>query len=202
VFDLTPEDVIAQVEASGLVGRGGAGFPTGMKWRYTRGAPGQPHYVICNADESEPGTFKDRVLMEHRPHLLLEGMALAAYAIGAETCAHGNRDCRSCIRRISRRSRDGHRFRVPGGDSARRGRVQYTFALTFESRGFHTQISTSFVVPMPESSCVFCGQCVGVCPTGALKPKIEFGLEQGWNLEDLWQNTRRPKKCRSDGEKK
>jgi NADH-quinone oxidoreductase subunit F len=86
LFDLTPLDVIAGMEASGLVGRGGAGFPTGMKWRYTRGASGQPHYLICNADESEPGTFKDRVLMELRPHLLLEGMALAAYAIGAETC--------------------------------------------------------------------------------------------------------------------
>ena len=72
--------------------------------------------------------------------------------------------------------------------------AQYTFALTFESRGFHTQISTAFDVSMPESSCVFCGQCVEVCPTGALKPKIEFGLEQGWNLEDIWQNTRRPKK--------
>jgi NADH-quinone oxidoreductase subunit F len=84
LFELTPEQVIAEVEASGLVGRGGAGFPTGRKWRFTRGAAGQPHYVICNADESEPGTFKDRVLMEHRPHLLLEGIALSAYAIGAE----------------------------------------------------------------------------------------------------------------------
>ncbi len=84
LIDLSPETVIAEVEASGLVGRGGAGFPTGRKWRFTRGSPGQPHYVICNADESEPGTFKDRVLMEHRPHLLLEGMALCAYAIGAE----------------------------------------------------------------------------------------------------------------------
>jgi NADH:ubiquinone oxidoreductase subunit F (NADH-binding) len=55
-----------------------------MKWRFTRQALGQPHYLICNADESEPGTFKDRVLMEHRPHLLLEGMALAAFSIGAQ----------------------------------------------------------------------------------------------------------------------
>jgi NADH-quinone oxidoreductase subunit F len=84
LFELTPEQVIAEVEASGLVGRGGAGFPTGRKWRFTRGAPGQPHYAICNADESEPGTFKDRVLMELRPHVLLEGLALSAYAIGAE----------------------------------------------------------------------------------------------------------------------
>lgn len=83
---MTPERVIETVEESGLVGRGGAAFPTGRKWRFTRGAPGQPRYVVCNADESEPGTFKDRVLMETRPHLLLEGMALCAYAIGAEQC--------------------------------------------------------------------------------------------------------------------
>ncbi|MBI5961194.1 MAG: NAD(P)H-dependent oxidoreductase subunit E [Chloroflexi bacterium] len=81
---LTPQQVSAEVEASGLVGRGGAGFPTGMKWRFTWQAPFQPHYVVCNADESEPGTFKDRVLMEHRPHLLLEGIALCAYAVGAQ----------------------------------------------------------------------------------------------------------------------
>jgi NADH-quinone oxidoreductase subunit F len=86
VQTLTAEQISAEVEASGLVGRGGAAFPTGMKWRFTRQAPGQPHYVICNADESEPGTFKDRVLMEHRPHLLLEGIALCAYAIGAQQC--------------------------------------------------------------------------------------------------------------------
>jgi NADH dehydrogenase/NADH:ubiquinone oxidoreductase subunit G len=69
--------------------------------------------------------------------------------------------------------------------------AQYTFALTFGERGFHTHIATAFEVPMPQSSCVFCGQCVGVCPTGALKPKIEYGLEQGWSLEDIWQTTRR-----------
>ena len=81
----TPEAVIETVEESGLIGRGGAAFPTGMKWRFTRGAPATPKYVICNADESEPGTFKDRVLLEGRPHLILEGMALCGYATGAAT---------------------------------------------------------------------------------------------------------------------
>ena len=81
--EMTPDEVIAEVEASGLIGRGGAAFPTGLKWKFTRAAPGAVKYVVCNADESEPGTFKDRVLMEHRPHLLLEGIALAAYAVGA-----------------------------------------------------------------------------------------------------------------------
>ena len=81
--ELSPDEVIAEVETSGLIGRGGAAFPTGLKWKFTRAAPGAVKYLVCNADESEPGTFKDRVLMEHRPHLLLEGIALAAYAVGA-----------------------------------------------------------------------------------------------------------------------
>ena len=84
ITSMTPEAVIAQVEGSGLIGRGGAAFPTGMKWKFTRGTTGEIKYVVCNADESEPGTFKDRVLMEHHPHLLLEGMALAAFAVGTD----------------------------------------------------------------------------------------------------------------------
>ncbi|MBZ0318489.1 MAG: NAD(P)H-dependent oxidoreductase subunit E [Anaerolineae bacterium] len=80
---LGPDGVIGEVEKSGLIGRGGAAFPTATKWKMTRQATGQPKYVVCNADESEPGTFKDRVLMEARPHLILEGVALCAFAIGA-----------------------------------------------------------------------------------------------------------------------
>ena len=83
LFDRTPEAVIQEIEDSKLIGRGGAAFPTGLKWKFTRQADGIPKYVICNADESEPGTFKDRVLMEQRPHLILEGMAIAGYAIGS-----------------------------------------------------------------------------------------------------------------------
>ncbi len=82
--DLMPDEVVAKIQASGLLGRGGAAFPTGLKWEMARRSEEKPHYVICNADESEPGTFKDRVLMELRPHLLLEGLALCAYAIEAE----------------------------------------------------------------------------------------------------------------------
>jgi NADH-quinone oxidoreductase subunit F len=80
---MTPEDVIAEVKASGLVGRGGAAFPTGAKWEGAAKAPGQPKYIVCNADESEPGTFKDRILMEEDPHRTIEGMIIAAHAIGA-----------------------------------------------------------------------------------------------------------------------
>jgi NADH-quinone oxidoreductase subunit F len=81
---LDPDALIAEIEASGLIGRGGAAFPTGMKWKFTRMSEANPKYIVCNADESEPGTFKDRVLMENHPYLLLEGMAIAGYAIGAE----------------------------------------------------------------------------------------------------------------------
>lgn len=83
VLEMTPEAVTAVVDRSGLAGRGGAGFPTGRKWRAVAEAPGTPKTVVCNADEGEPGCFKDRVLMDYDPHGLLEGMALAAYATGA-----------------------------------------------------------------------------------------------------------------------
>ena len=78
-----PEAVIAEVKAAGLVGRGGAAFPTAVKWQGARQAPDEPKYVVCNADESEPGTFKDRVLLEEDPHRTLEGLIIAGFAIGA-----------------------------------------------------------------------------------------------------------------------
>ncbi|RME40813.1 MAG: NADP oxidoreductase, partial [Caldilineae bacterium] len=81
---MTPAQVIEAVTESGLQGRGGAGFPAGRKWAFTAAAPGKPKYILCNADESEPGTFKDRVLLEHDPHRVLEGILLAGYAVGAE----------------------------------------------------------------------------------------------------------------------
>jgi NADH-quinone oxidoreductase subunit F len=81
---LTPEDVIAAVKASGLAGRGGAAFSTGAKWEGAAKAPSQPKYIVCNADESEPGTFKDRILLEEDPHRTIEGMIIASYAIGAQ----------------------------------------------------------------------------------------------------------------------
>ena len=81
---MTPEAVIAQVKASGLRGRGGAGFPTGLKWEFCRQDPGsRSKYVICNADEGDPGAFMDRGILEGDPHAVLEGMAIGAYAIGA-----------------------------------------------------------------------------------------------------------------------
>jgi len=80
---MSPDAVVEEVKKSGLRGRGGAGFPTGMKWSFLAKPEGVPRYVVCNADESEPGTFKDRYLMEFIPHLLIEGMILASYALGS-----------------------------------------------------------------------------------------------------------------------
>ena len=80
---MSPDDIVEEVKKSGLRGRGGAGFPTGMKWSFIAKPDGVPRHLLCNADESEPGTFKDRYLMEKIPHLLIEGMILSSYALGA-----------------------------------------------------------------------------------------------------------------------
>jgi NADH-quinone oxidoreductase subunit F len=82
---MKPEEIVEQVKVSGLRGRGGAGFPTGMKWSFLAKPEGVPRYLVCNADESEPGTFKDRYLMERIPHLLIEGMITSSFALGANT---------------------------------------------------------------------------------------------------------------------
>src|SRR6202045_3764271 len=81
---LTPEEIVEEVKKSGLRGRGGAGFPTGMKWSFLAKPEGVARYLVCNADESEPGTFKDRYLMEFHPHLFIEGLIASSYALGSK----------------------------------------------------------------------------------------------------------------------
>jgi NADH-quinone oxidoreductase subunit F len=83
LLKMTPEEVISEIKKSGLRGRGGAGFPTGVKWEFCRNAPGEQKYMICNADEGDPGAFMDRSTMEGDPHTVIEGLIIAAYAIGA-----------------------------------------------------------------------------------------------------------------------
>src|SRR5262245_38146208 len=83
---MTPLEVMEEVKKSGLRGRGGAGFPTGTKWSFMPKESPKPKYLVCNADESEPGTFKDRLLLEKDPHLVLEGCLISCYAMGAERC--------------------------------------------------------------------------------------------------------------------
>lgn len=84
-LSMTPEEVIEEIKVSGLAGRGGAGFPTWFKWDAARKSPGDEKYLICNADEGDPGAFMDRAVIESDPHNLIEGMLIAAYAIGAQT---------------------------------------------------------------------------------------------------------------------
>lgn len=83
VTKMTPEEVIDEVKSSNIRGRGGAGFPTGLKWQFCRNSAGEQKYIFCNADEGEPGTFKDRVILTERPRLIFEGMTIAGYAVGA-----------------------------------------------------------------------------------------------------------------------
>jgi [NiFe] hydrogenase diaphorase moiety large subunit len=83
ITKMKPEEVIDEVKKSNMRGRGGAGFPTGLKWEFCRNAAGEKKYIFCNADEGEPGTFKDRVILTERPRLLFEGMVIAGYAVGA-----------------------------------------------------------------------------------------------------------------------
>ncbi|TPW10197.1 MAG: NADH-quinone oxidoreductase subunit F [Acidimicrobiaceae bacterium] len=83
-FDIGPVAVIREITDSGIVGRGGAAFPAGRKWDAVARQPARPHYLVCNADESEPGTFKDRVLMEGDPFALIESITIAAFATGCE----------------------------------------------------------------------------------------------------------------------
>lgn len=80
---MSPDQVTEEVKKSGLRGRGGAGFPAGMKWSFLAKPEGVPRHLVCNADESEPGTFKDRYLMEFIPHLLIEGLIVSSYALGS-----------------------------------------------------------------------------------------------------------------------
>ena len=84
LFEMTPEQVIEEIKISGLAGRGGAGFPTWFKWNAARSSAGDEKYLICNADEGDPGAFMDRAVIEGDPHSLIEGMLIGAYAIGAK----------------------------------------------------------------------------------------------------------------------
>src|ERR1700722_5229882 len=83
IKEMTPDQVTDEVKKSGLRGRGGAGFPAGMKWSFIAKPEGVPRHLVCNADESEPGTFKDRYLMEFLPHLLIEGLIVSSFALGS-----------------------------------------------------------------------------------------------------------------------
>ncbi len=137
--EMTPEQVIEEVKASGLRGRGGAGFPTGMKWEFVRKAQGDPKYVVCNADEGDPGAFMDRSVLEGDPHSVIEAMAIAGYAIGANQglCLRAGR-----VSAGGRASRPRHQAGARAGPAGRR---------TSSARA-STSTSTSAWAPAPSSA--------------------------------------------------
>jgi NADH-quinone oxidoreductase subunit F len=104
---MAPADIVNVIKDSGLRGRGGAGFPTGMKWSFMKPGDGKPHYLCCNADESEPGTFKDRELMRWTPHALVDGLRLHPRRVHRATPLDGPGSQGSVRRRNPRQERDG-----------------------------------------------------------------------------------------------
>jgi NADH:ubiquinone oxidoreductase subunit F (NADH-binding)/(2Fe-2S) ferredoxin/Pyruvate/2-oxoacid:ferredoxin oxidoreductase delta subunit len=115
--DMTPEEVIKEVKDSGLKGRGGGGFSTGLKWEFAKKSTGDEKYIICNADEGDPGAFMDRSIVESDPHVILEGMAIGAYAIGA---SHGFIYVRDeyplAVERINKAIKDAREYGLLGDD--------------------------------------------------------------------------------------
>jgi NADH:ubiquinone oxidoreductase subunit F (NADH-binding)/(2Fe-2S) ferredoxin len=115
LFEMKPEDVIEEVKKSGLRGRGGAGFPAGLKWEGARKAQSDIKYVICNADEGEPGTFKDRLILEGDPHKLIEGMILCGYAIGSNKgYIYIRGEYKLSIQRIAKAIEDARKYGLLG----------------------------------------------------------------------------------------
>jgi NADH-quinone oxidoreductase subunit F len=120
---MPPGEIVNVVKESGLRGRGGAGFPTGMKWSFMKPGDGKPHYLCCNADESEPGTFKDREIMRWTPHALIEGCALGAYAIGAEiSYIYIRGEFTDCLRVLEEAVRDAYKEGILGHDAMGTGK--------------------------------------------------------------------------------
>ena len=112
---MTPPQVVEEIGRAKLRGRGGAGFPTGLKWAAVRNAPGSPKYVVCNADEGEPGTFKDRLILEGDPHKLVEGMVLAGYAVGARWgVVYIRGEYSLCIARVEKALEQARRYSLLG----------------------------------------------------------------------------------------
>ncbi len=128
-----PHDVIEEVSKSGLRGRGGGGFATGRKWRYCRDAPGEKHYIICNADEGDPGAFMDRSLLEGDPHSMLEGMIIGAFAIGGdEGYIYVRNEYPQAIKKLTRALEQAHAYGLLGDDILGTG---FSFDITINRGG-------------------------------------------------------------------
>ena len=117
---MTPEAVADEVERAGLRGRGGAGFPAGRKWRIARQSPGERKFVMCNADEGDPGAFMNRSLLEGDPHAVLEGLILAGYAVGAQQgYVYIRSEYPRAVRKIEGAIRQAYERRFPGEEYLR-----------------------------------------------------------------------------------
>lgn len=120
--EMSPEEVIQEMIASGLRGRGGGGFPTGIKWKTCREAPGEPKYVVCNADEGDPGAYMDRSIIEGDPHSVLEGMAIAAYAVGSSSgYVYIRHEYPLALERLEKAIADAHDYGLLGKNIFDRG---------------------------------------------------------------------------------
>src|SRR6476659_392660 len=125
---MSPAEIVSIVKESGLRGRGGAGFPTGVKWSFMKPGDGKPHYLACNADESEPGTFKDREIMRWTPHALVEGCAIGAYAIGAEVAyIYIRGEYTEAIDRMNEACREAYAAGILGKNAMGTGRTVHVY---------------------------------------------------------------------------
>jgi NADH:ubiquinone oxidoreductase subunit F (NADH-binding)/NADH:ubiquinone oxidoreductase subunit E len=189
-----PDDVIAALTKAGLRGMGGAGFPAGQKWALVRGEQRTPKYVLCNADESEPGTFKDRVLLEEAPHLVLEGMAIAGKTVGAEKgivyIRHEyGREKRALERELKRAKAGGFPIEIfvsPGGYIL--GEETALLEALEDKRG-----EPRNKPPFPGTHGLF-GQptVINNVETLAQVPGIVRGIEAGWKLMAVSGDVTRP----------
>jgi len=164
--EMKPEEVVQEMIASGLRGRGGGGFPTGVKWKACREAPGEPKYIVCNADEGDPGAYMDRSIIEGDPHSVLEGMAIAAYAIGSSKgYIYIRHEYPLALERLKKAITDAHEYGLLGKNIFDRG---FDFDVTIH------QGAGAFV----------CGEETGLIASlegrvGEPRPKYVFPAEKG-----------------------
>ena len=130
-LSMEPDAIINEVKASNLRGRGGAGFPTGLKWSFVPKQSAKPKYVLCNGDESEPGTCKDRLIFEHDPHSVIEGVMIAALAVGAKTgYIYLRGEYRYLIEIMEKAVADAYAPRLHRQEHLRLGQMTSTFSFT------------------------------------------------------------------------
>ncbi|MCD6496743.1 MAG: NADH-quinone oxidoreductase subunit NuoF [Deltaproteobacteria bacterium] len=146
--EMTPEEVIDEMIASGLRGRGGGGFPTGIKWKTCRMAAGEPKYVVCNADEGDPGAYMDRSIVEADPHVVLEGMAIAAYAVGSSKgYVYIRHEYPLALKRLQKAMEDAREYGLLGKNIFGKG-FDFDISIHFGAGAFVCGESTALMASM------------------------------------------------------